>query len=112
MGVTSEQDLDLRGMTFLAWTDAAAPGPDSPGRASRRAALAARLAPAIERFAEKYGQPPTVVLVAAVEDTTGVAVPVVVRPGIGRGQFWLGTRLVTAPVAARTGAATQSDGRA
>ncbi len=108
MGVISEQELDLRGMTFLAWADAAAPGPDGLGRTGRRASLAARLAPAVERFAEKYGQLPTVVLVAAAEDTTGVAVPVVVRPGIGRGQFWLGTRLGLAPAATRTGSGDAS----
>ena len=104
MGVTSAPDLDLHGMTFLAWTDTAA-GPEGLGRAGRRAPLAARLTPAVERFAEKYGHPPTVVLVAAAEDTTGVAVPVVVRPGIGRGQFWLGTHLRVAQAAAPSGAA-------
>ena len=108
MSVISGQDLDLYGMTFLAWADAAAPGPEGLGRAGRRVPLAARLGPAVERFEEKYGQPPTVVLVAAAEDTTGVAVPVVVRHGIGRGQFWLGTRLGLAPPATRTGSSAAS----
>ena len=56
----------------------------SLGWAGRRSPLAAHLASAaIARFGEKYGQPPTIVLVAAAEDMIGVAVPVVVRPGNG-----------------------------
>ena len=45
---------------------------------------------AVERFVEKYGRQPAVVLVNPTERVDEVARPVVARPTVGKDQFWLG----------------------
>jgi hypothetical protein len=53
---------------------------------------------AIERFVEKYGRAPTVVLVNPEEPVEGAPLPVVPRPTVARNFYWVGDEEVE-PVA-------------
>ncbi|MCC6629977.1 MAG: hypothetical protein IT340_21580 [Chloroflexi bacterium] len=56
---------------------------------------------AIERFVEKYGHQPTVVLVNPGEPVDAAPLPVVTRPTVARHFFWVGDEeIAPAPVAA------------
>lgn len=45
---------------------------------------------AAERFVEKYGRQPTIVLVHPDEQISDAGLPVVQRATVGRGYYWLG----------------------
>jgi hypothetical protein len=83
----------LHEYTFLAWADD--PGLDGgrEGRRGRPASLAERLAPARERFEEKYGRPPTLALVRTVDDGGGLDLAVEASPRVGAREVWLGAVL-------------------
>jgi len=54
---------------------------------------------AIERFVEKYGYQPSVVLVNPGEPVDAAPLPIVTRPTVARNFFWVGDE-EAAPVAA------------
>jgi hypothetical protein len=87
---TTRQRPELQSYTFLIWEDQ---GASRQGRAS----LAERLAPARGRFAEKFGQPPTLVLVPPAEADADLDLPVWTYPGANAGELWLGAILTGAP---------------
>jgi hypothetical protein len=80
----------LRPYTFLVWED----------RGDGRAPLADRLAPARGRFVEKFGRPPTLVLVPAAEAAAGLDLPVWTYAGASAGELWLGAILDDEPATA------------
>lgn len=76
---------------FLVWYDN-----------DRKKPVSAKIEEASERFVEKYGQPPAVVLVNPAERIDEIALPVVARPTIGKDHYWLGDQAEApaAPVSA------------
>ncbi len=64
---------------FLVWYDN-----------DRKKPASVKIEEAVERFVEKYGRQPAVVLVNPTERVDEVALPVVARPTVGKDQFWLG----------------------
>jgi hypothetical protein len=73
---------------FLLWYDS-----------DRKKQSSAKIEEAVERFVEKYGRQPSVVLVNPNEPVDAAPLPVVVRPTVGRHSFWVGDEEL-APLAA------------
>jgi len=75
---------------FLLWYDS-----------DRKKHSSAKIEEAMERFIEKYGHQPTVVLVNPGEPIEAAPLPVVARPTVARHSFWVGDEeIAPLPVAA------------
>ena len=68
---------------FLMWYDS-----------DRKKPAGAKIDEGIERFVEKYGHQPTVVLVNPAEPVEGVPLPVITRSTVGRHYFFIGDEAV------------------
>ncbi len=64
---------------FLVWYDN-----------DRKKPVSVKIEEATERFVEKFGRPPAVVLVNPAERVDAISLPVITRPTVGKDQFWLG----------------------
>jgi hypothetical protein len=56
----------------------------------RKKPARAKIDEAVERFVEKYGRQPALVLVHPEEAVDEAALPVATRATVGRHQFWVG----------------------
>jgi hypothetical protein len=56
----------------------------------RKKQSSAKIEEAIERFVEKYGRQPSIVLVNPGEPVDAAPLPVVARPTVAKNYFWVG----------------------
>lgn len=71
---------------FLMWYDS-----------DRKKPAGTKIDEGIERFVEKYGHQPTIVLVNPAEPVEGGPLPVITRPTVGRHYFWIGDEEAPTP---------------